>query len=171
MSEVVDGFQSGNIEWFLTLFVIPFVLVGLGLLGFAIYSFLGIFNPRPRLMLQKRQLSLGDSCVVRWEFKGRAGRIAELVLTLEGLEEARYQRGTSTYTDTETFHKDVFARETFRANIERGSAEFLLPAQSMHSFSGGNNKIVWKLKMKGDIPNWPDVSEDFTIAVQPQKAN
>jgi hypothetical protein len=37
----------------------------------------------------------------------------------------------------------------------------------MHSFSGGNNRIVWTLKLAGEIPQWPDVTESVEIEVTP----
>ena len=48
------------------------------------------------------------------------------------------------------------------------AATIAFPAEAMHSFSGGNNRIVWTLHVKGDIPFWPDVSEEFEIEVQPR---
>jgi hypothetical protein len=38
----------------------------------------------------------------------------------------------------------------------------------MHSFKSANNKIVWTLQLSGEIPRWPDVSEEFEIDVLPQ---
>lgn len=167
VAEVVSSWQKGSPDWFLTLFVVPFALVGTALLVFVFYTFLAMFNPRPKLMLQSAEMALGKSYSVRWEFKGKVRRIKELTLLLEGIEEARYRRGTSTYTDTETFHEATFARETFHVNMRAGSAEFILPVDSMHSFKGSNNKIRWQLKLCGDIPHWPDVSETFEISVLP----
>src|SRR5947207_7999497 len=45
----ISGWKHGHGEWFLTFFMIPFVLVGLGLLAFVVYSFLGLFSPRVKL--------------------------------------------------------------------------------------------------------------------------
>lgn len=37
----------------------------------------------------------------------------------------------------------------------------------MHSFSAENNKIIWRLDLRGDIKSWPDVKESFEIEVTP----
>ncbi len=169
LSEAVESWQKGDPSWFLTLFVIPFVAVGLGLLVFCAYSFLAIFNPRPRLVLERRDLKLGESYKVRWEFRGNVKRIKELTVLLEGMEVATYRRGTSTYTDKETFYKDTFARERFHPNIKKGSAEFTIPQDTMHSFDASNNKITWRIGLRGDIPRWPDVNEDFVITIDPPR--
>src|SRR3989442_11965981 len=46
---LINGWRHGRGEWFLTVFMIPFVLVGLGILGFVIYAFVGLFSPRVKL--------------------------------------------------------------------------------------------------------------------------
>ena len=55
--------------------------------------------------------------------------------------------------------------------IEPSTASLLVqstpPADTMHSFAGENNKIVWSIKVEGEIPIWPDVNEEFEIKVLP----
>ena len=50
----------------------------------------------------------GGSADFSWTFKGSVSRLTSLRVVLEGSEEARYRRGTSTYTD-----RDVFASAEF----------------------------------------------------------
>ncbi len=59
--QVVQGWRNGNPEWFLTIFLIPFVLVGLALIGGIFYTFLASFNPRPRLTISPSAPRAGDS--------------------------------------------------------------------------------------------------------------
>ena len=42
-----------------------------------------------------------------------------------------------------------------------------IPADSMHSFEASNNKIIWAVKLHGDIAKWPDVNLEFPITVLP----
>ena len=37
----------------------------------------------------------------------------------------------------------------------------------MPTFDAPNNDIEWCLKLRGDIPFWPDVAEEFPITVYP----
>jgi hypothetical protein len=37
----------------------------------------------------------------------------------------------------------------------------------MHTFTAPSNKIIWSLKIKGEIMGWPDVQEEFPIEVTP----
>ena len=157
------GFEAGC----LSLFLLPFVLIGLALLVGIPYQILALANPRPKLTLSRAAVPLGDSAQLQWRFRGSAGRLRSLRIYLEGSEQARYRRGTDTHTDTEVFATiDVVDRREGMP-LASGSASIEIPEDTMHSFEGGNNKIVWTLKLHGDIPFWPDVISEFPFVVQP----
>lgn len=165
---IVPSFRQGDPEWFVTIFMIPFVLVGLGLIGGVVYQFLASFNPRPRLTLAEGYLTLGSETSVRWQFSGRAGRIQKLTIALEGQEWARYRRGTSTYTDKHVFFtRELVSEEGRFGAVHRGNASLAVPERTMPTFEADNNKIQWRLKVHGDVPFWPDVNESFAITVHP----
>jgi hypothetical protein len=52
--------------------------------------------------------------------------------------------------------------------IERGMATVSIPRNTMHSFNADDNKIIWSLKVTGEIAFFPDVEETFDILVRPQ---
>lgn len=164
------SWRDGQPEGCLTVFMIPFVLVGLLLIVGIPYQFLALFNPRPRLRLAQGRLTLGGSTEISWSFSGRAGRIRRLRLILEGTEEARYRRGTNTHTARETFATLVVVDVDQASLVRTGTAELAVPADTMHSFDGGNNQISWKLKIQGTIRLWPDVLEEFPVVVRPAPA-
>jgi hypothetical protein len=164
--QMLKEWRSGGKPFFLTIFLVPFVLVGLALIFGIFYTLLAAFNPRPSLMLSASTVPLGGSATLSWTFTGRVSRMTGLKVFLEGIEEARYRRGTRTHTDRETFAKiPVF--ESPGGVAHSGSAEVRVPADTMHSFSGGNNRIIWTLKLSGEIPKWPDVTESVEIEVTP----
>ena len=39
----------------------------------------------------------------------------------------------------------------------------------MHSFEADSNKIIWEIKVEGEIARWPDVSQNFPITVDPMR--
>jgi hypothetical protein len=39
----------------------------------------------------------------------------------------------------------------------------------MHSFSTQHNKIVWSIRVKGEIARWPDLNEEFALTVLPAR--
>lgn len=169
--QAVQGWQAGQPDGCLTLFLIPFVLVGVALVGGAFKQLLALFNPRPRLTLSPGVLTPGGAAYLQWKMVGRASRIRRLRIVLEGREEARYRRGTDTYTDRETF-ATVFAVDTDQPfEIPAGSAHLSIPEGTMHSFAADNNKILWILKAECEIPGWPDSVDEYEIQVKPLGAS
>ena len=86
--QVIEDFRHGSPSWFLTFFLTPFALIGVGLLGMVLHQFLALFNPRPTLELSSDTIPPGGAAELRWSFTGRTSRIRELVVTLRGLERA-----------------------------------------------------------------------------------
>jgi hypothetical protein len=99
--------------------------------------------------------------------KGRTDRISKLTIRLEGREEARYRRGTSTYTDRNVFAIIPVVETTSAIEIARGEVSFTIPHNTMHSFEAPNNKIIWEIKLRGEIARWPDVITDYPLQVLP----
>jgi hypothetical protein len=164
---VVNDFRHSDPSWLGMLFLLPFIAIGVGLIGGALYQFLALFNPRPTLELSSRIVPLGGAAQLNWGFSGHTSRIHEFTVTLRGIEEARYRRGTSTYTDKNTFHEMEIYRTSHPSEIASGQVGFVLPQDTMHSFEAENNKILWSLDIHGQIQGWPDVKESFKITVTP----
>jgi hypothetical protein len=166
---VVIGKEWAEGSWpiFPTLFLTPFVAVGIGLLVGAGYCLLACFNPRAVVELIPTGVTVGGSTLVRWSFTGRPSRITRLTITLEGREEATYQQGTSSRTDQEMFHTSRLVDSTGTWEIPRGEVRLVIPEHTMHTFMADHNKIVWVLKLHGDIPRWPDVDEELPVTVLP----
>jgi hypothetical protein len=105
-----------------------------------------------------------------WSLSGQTRRIMELVVTLRGVEEARYRRGTDTHTDRNTFYEMELHRTSDPYEIVAGQVGFVMPQDTMHSFEATNNKILWELEIHGSIKGWPDMKESFKINVAPMVA-
>jgi hypothetical protein len=165
--EILDSFRSGDIDWFGVLFFIPFGLVGLTLIAAIVYFILALTNPRIQLTVNASTIQLGDPLDVAWDVIGNAKKFSQLTITLEAREEATYQRGTTTVTDKETFHKLTLIDTDETNAIHANAASLTLPLDTMHSFEADNNKIIWELKVHGHIPRWPDVKTDYAIIALP----
>lgn len=161
------GLGEGSFELFSFLFMIPFVLIGLALIGGTFYFFLTLFNPRPDLRMTPGYLPLGGAVVVSWSFRGNSSRIQKLTITVQGQEAATYRRGTSTSTDKSVFEKIVAVETLEPASIAAGEATFTMPEFTAPSFDGPNNRIQWQVKVHGEIHRWPDVNEEFDLIVHP----
>ena len=162
---------NGNAPWFVGLFMIPFVLVGIGFVLAVLYALLGLSNPVVELTFEPRVVAVGRPLKLSWSLSGKADRIRKLTVTVEAEERATYTRGTDTITDTHTiFEHTLYEAEALdpRDPMAREHAVTLdLPADAMHSFDAPNNKIVWRVKVHGDIPRWPDVKDEYEFAVVP----
>lgn len=166
--QVVQGFRHGHPEWFLTFFMIPFVAVGLCLIGFVFYQFMALFNPRYTLMLQPGTIYPGTAGMFYWRCSGRAGRIQKLTMKLTGTEEATYQVGTTTRTDKNTFFETGLVQSQNPGEISAGQVGFVIPEETMHSFEADHNKIAWSIHVQGDIARWPDVKVDYQLTINPK---
>jgi hypothetical protein len=90
-----------------------------------------------------------------------------LLVTLEGKEEVRYRRGTDTHTETQVFTTIPIVDSSDSYQMLAGSTSFTVPSDTLPSFASANNKVIWTLKAKLDIANWPDSEEEFEILVRP----
>jgi hypothetical protein len=165
--QVVAGWKAGAGDGCLTVFLIPFVLIGLALLASVPYQILALFNPRPLLTLERGEIVPGEALQLSWRFRGLAGRIRKLEISLEGREEATYRRGTSSTTDKQIFAKIALVEATQPLEIAAGTTRVALPAGTMHTFVASHNKVLWTLKVAGQIARWPDVGEEFELVVRP----
>ena len=151
-----------------TLFLVPFALVGVALLVSVPHQALALANPRPVIDLSG-VLHPGAQVTVGWRFRGAASRLRRLVITVEGREEASYRRGTTTTTEKRVFATLPVVDTTHPLRIAQGSAALELPPDTMHSFASAHNKVVWELKVHGDIRFWPDVADVVPLHVYPRE--
>jgi hypothetical protein len=161
------GWEQGSPDWFLTIFLVPFVLVGLFAVGLVGNFLLALANPRPRLTLTPGRPRLGDELRLEWRFTGRASRLYSIRIYLEGREEATYQRGTDTITEHEVFATFDLANTQNDWEIPQGAVDLTIPSDSMHSFEAESNKIIWEIKVEGKIIHWPDIGQNFPITIRP----
>jgi hypothetical protein len=167
LSNLAAEWSAGKWPIFSSLFLTPFALIGLGLIGGVGYSLLACFNPRPRLELGKGALTVGGSTSLRWRLGGRAARVTGLTLTLEGREETTYTQGTDTRTDTQVFYRATLVTAANPWDVASGETRLEIPDGTMHSFTAAHNRIRWVVAVHGDIPRWPDVKEEIEIQVLP----
>jgi hypothetical protein len=51
--------------------------------------------------------------------------------------------------------------------IARGELAVSIPDDTMHSFAGDHNKVVWVVRVSGEVPGWPDVNDEFPVEIHP----
>jgi len=162
--------RSGSPVGCMTAFLTPFVLIGLALVIATARQLLILFNPRVHLTLSPGVLTTGGMAYLQWHLTGRGGGVRRLRIVLEGREEAQYRRGTSTYTDRNVFARVTVADTTQPFEIPAGNARLDVPAETMPSFAATHNKIIWSLKVAGEITGWPDSDDEYQVVVRPSAA-
>ncbi|MCP5536818.1 MAG: DUF3592 domain-containing protein [Akkermansiaceae bacterium] len=168
--QAVKAWQRGNPEWFLTIFITPFVLIGLGFIGHVFYRFLALFNPSPKLTLTPGDITLGEPAKLAWRLSGGSHRLTRFAIYLVGEEEAKYQRGTDTVTETEVFYEQALIDTPDPRKSISGAAEIRLDTGTMPimpTWKSKHNRIKWSVHVKGEISVWPDVSDKYDIKVRP----
>jgi len=170
LREVVKTWQEGIpgcYGWFLTIFVIPFALIGVLLLALPVYLFLKLFNPRPSLRLSTAEIPAGGSAELTWRFWGRYDRLYRLRISLEGREEATYQSADDTATAREVFATIPLIDTARPQEIRWGKVKVTVPQSAVPTFSAPHNRIAWAIRVCGQIRGWPDVDEEFEFNVLP----
>lgn len=167
MLQLIKSYQSGHPDWFLTIFLIPFVVIGIVLIFGIFHSLLALANPKLELTLSEASPALGDRVQLDWSSSKPLRRVRHLKISLQGTEAATYQRGTRSTTDTATFYDQSLLDIERPGTQQCGTCEFELPRESMHSFDSGNNKIIWQIVVVGDIPRYPDIKNSYPITVRP----
>lgn len=160
-------FVQPNTPVFARLFLMIFVLIGLAMAGGFGYFLLAMFNPKATVIADVQVVQLGQSLNIKWKFEGNTRRISHLSVTLIAKESATYRRGTNTTTDHNVFVNELVFETRDHASIAAGEVSISIPVDSMHSFDASNNKVVWAVKLHGDIAKWPDVDLEFPITVLP----
>ena len=167
--QVVKDWMRGAKPIGSTLFISIFVAIGIGAIVALIFNILRIFNPKIEIQTPPAIFYPGAEEDIAFTISGNIARLKALTISLIGEEHATYRRGTDTVTDTREFFKKVlYSTERFQT-ARRDEFKLSIPQSAMHSFKSSNNKIVWKLKVHGDVPRWPDVSEDYVLNVNPKE--
>lgn len=154
-------------ETVLSVFAVIFVVVGLVAIGASVWSFLALFNPRLDVSVNSQEVRLGGMLEIKWKFKGSSDRINRLKIYLKGHEEAEYSQGTHTRTDKHVFKQIILYETTAKWDISSGECMTQIPADTMHSFEGKHNKVLWNLFFEAEIASWPDIEEEYKIEVLP----
>jgi hypothetical protein len=166
--QIVSNWRMGVVQWAMALFLIPFAVSGAVMVVIVVWHGMLLANPRPLLTVGSDAVALGDELKVQWAIDGRADKLTALRIFLEGREEATYRRGTDSRTDRNVFARIPVVEEIAPVQMQ-GSRKITVPTNTMHSFDASNNKIVWSLRVYGEIPNWPDSDDEFAFTILPHR--
>lgn len=168
---IAGNVLAGNVaEWFPLLILSIFVLIGLGLLVMVLHQLLALGNPRLRLIVNRRAFRPGEVLELEWECSGNPSRITTLTIALEGRESATYTRGTNTITESHVFARLPLATLDDTVAILGGRTKVALPTETVPTVIAPHNKLEWILTVRGAIPRWPDISDDYDVTILPARS-
>lgn len=164
---VLKGWTSGNPDWFTTIFLTPFVLIGVFAVVTIPHSFLAIFSPRFDFDIKEKELKPGLATKFRWQQTGGSGQLTQMTITLLGREEATYKQGTNRSTATSLFYKKEIFQSTHPTEMLNNECDLIFPADALPTLVGEHNQIIWQLELHGAVKNRPDVREQMELTLQP----
>lgn len=169
----VRGHLRGEPDWFLTLFILPFAAVGIGLVVFLVRQLLVTTGVGPTLVeISDQPLRPGKSYRL---FLSQTGRLKlnslEVILACD--EEATFRHGTNTRTETRrVYEQTVLCRQSFEirpAAPFETKCDIEVPVGAMHSFKSDHNEVNWRLLVRGEVAGWPRYERSFPLLVQPTR--
>ena len=167
----VRGHARGDPDWLLTIFLILFAAIGVGLIAFFIRQLLVSARVGPTLVeVSDQPMYPGEPYRM---FVSQTGRLKmnhlEMLLVCD--EETTYREGTDTRTETCRVYEEPLLRQE-EIHVGAGTPfeadfEVRVPLQAMHSFKSGHNEITWKILVKGSPAGWPQFERSFPVIVYP----
>jgi hypothetical protein len=163
--------QVGRFKWFNAAFLVPFVLVGLVLIGYVLHAaykwFVSWFVGRVEVEVSAHPLAPGGAVRVHVSQRG-AVRLGRVTVWLVCTEQASYIAGTSKSTATKEVAKHPVNDPDAHPDERRLplEVEFTVPEDAMHSFEAPNNEIKWTVRVTGRVMGLP-FSDDYSVAVAP----
>jgi len=164
-----EGWRAGSPDGCLTLFLVPFLLIGALLLVNVPYQLLALVNPRPRVTLTPGRLTAGGSAQLAWSFRGRTGRIRRLRISLDGTEVTETGEGEDRTTNKAPVGAYELLDTSLPLEIAGGSTQVSIPPDARPSLVDAGRQVGWRLKVEGEIRFWPDVSEEIEVTVHPSQ--
>lgn len=169
VTKAVESWGTGHVEWLLSVFMIPFVFVGMILIGMVIYYFIALFNSRVTVSVSNARPRLGEKITLTWRI-ANSSKVDKLQIYLQGEESAIYNSGgkNNNRTTTTSIFEQITVMDTDRREaIHAGKALVAIPQNTMHSFDASNTKITWQFALHGDIKRRPDIKGEYVINVLP----
>lgn len=167
VGEAWSSWMRGRPDFLLTIFLIPFVLIGSIFLVYVPYSLLLAFLARYELRLIPGTLKPGGTATLTWERAGGFGQPKSIALHLIGAEIATYAGRKKPSTSTSVFHDELLAEIPLSSIFANRPIAIKLSENAVPTLKGDSNKLVWKLRMDITLRGLPKVTDEYEIDVRP----
>lgn len=170
----VASWRADSVDWLATGFAIPINLA-------AAWSIYNLFRQLlaltgvgpPALEVSRFPFVVGENYDFHLSQPGRV-RLKLLDVILVCQEEATFNDGTDVRTEKKTVYEQRLLRKR-GVNVKPAEPfiadfEMTLPRFAMHSFKSANNRVLWKIVIRGMASGWPKQERNFAISVLPRRA-
>lgn len=168
----IRGYVEGQPDWFLTIFLIPFLAIGVILVVVFVRQLLMVTGIGPtQIEISDHPLRPGQRFRLFLSQSGHL-KVNALCVHLLCTEEATYRQGTDTRKETRCVYRELLSRRE-HFEVQRGlpyetecDAEIALGA--MHSFRAAHNQICWRVVVEADVDGWSNYRRVFPLIVSPR---
>ena len=163
--EVITGHINGNPDMGLTLFIIPFVIIGFRFILKCIRSISALFAPTPIITVTPGYFIMGESTSITWQIPSGGLRMKDFDIKLIGSEEAEGDKSDSDREESPFYRKSILQKQTLQ-NSDKGHIKVTLPMEGIHpTWRSNNNAIRWKMIISVKIAFAPDSKEEYEVEV------
>jgi hypothetical protein len=162
---------SGEHDWGLDLFILPFTAAGGYLIYFFVRELLIATGIGPTLVeISDNPLWPGKTYELHLTQGGNL-TVNSLDVSLKCEERATYRQGTDTRSDRRLVcRQSIFRRENFEISAGEPLSvrcDLHVPAAAMHSFKADHNEVQWTLVVEVNAAGWPHFQRAFPVIVYP----
>jgi uncharacterized protein DUF3592 len=164
----IESLNDGMPQYILLIVILGFGVCW-GVITFLAVYFLSIsFGPQAIIKLSNINPELGENIIIDWEINNHRF-MRELTIFLKGEEGIRYysseSENESYQTKINVFMLDEIISTTDAIKIRAGKTSYTIPLDTMHSFDGTGNKIMWYIVLRYDCKKWPQIFYEYPITI------
>lgn len=156
--------QRGRTEWFLVLFLVPFVIIGLVLLGSLVHSLLGLLSPGFELTHPPSPIRPGRRVGLPWRRRGGTGEPRRLSFTLVAHDPGREERRHPKARLNRPVHEQLLFETGIGPMMRGGSVELEIP-EAVAGYDEPPAGFQWKLRITAEVAGRPDTKDEFPLTV------
>lgn len=126
-----------------------------------------ISSAQVAIFINRSSVPLGGELKLSWATSGNLRGFSDMTISLQGYEESKCPREGEVYMDKEVFYEKVLFNSSNLSDIAKSDTVVNIPSNSVPSFIGENNKIVWCVLVKATIKCWTNLDEAYDLVVTP----
>lgn len=145
------------------LFMTPFVIIGIVIIGQVVAEILRFANPCIILQPPVTPIKPGEPNTLSFKGSGKIERVSQLTIYLVGEEIVETKTGSKRELRKTEFYRDVLQQLDHHLMMQQGSFRILIPAEQLRRPESYNGVSHWRIEIKGVIPRWPDLFESYPL--------